>query len=405
MPFGVRTATAPDADVRLLAAALEAMEQAMCIVDMRAPDQPLVHANDAFLRLTGYTRAQLLGRNCRLLQGGLDCGPQRAAIRGLLAAGRSGEVLLRNRRADGAVFDNELSLSPLRDDLGTVTHFVGVQRDVTARLRAEHTRDALRREREDLAEQLQRELVPAVLPEVTGYRVAVRYRPATRPDGSRGEVSGDFYDLVEPGGGPAFALIGDVSGRGPRAAAATTALRWSVRGAVTATSTPARLLRTVNAAVLDVMGERFATMAVGALPTQRGREGEDVVAQVALAGHPPPVLLPRQGRPAAVGAAGSIIGAFPAVDVVDTAVRLPPGSQLVLYTDGVTEARSPCGRMLGEEGLLAALAGLSSHDRTATDAAQRTADAVVAAVDGHVDGGTVDDVTLLVVARTWADPG
>ena len=63
-------------------------------------------------------------------------------------------MLLRNRRADGTVFDNELSLSPLRDAVGTVTHFVGVQRDVTVRLRAERARDALLREREDLAEHL-----------------------------------------------------------------------------------------------------------------------------------------------------------------------------------------------------------------------------------------------------------
>jgi phosphoserine phosphatase RsbU/P len=174
---------------------------------------------------------------------------------------------------------------------------------------------------------------------------------------------------------------------------------------VTATSTPAGLLRTVNSAVLDAMGERFATMVVAALPTERGAADADVVATVALAGHPPPVLLPRAGRPAVVGTPGLLVGAFPGVDVVDTPVRLPPGSQLVLYTDGVTEARRPGGQMLGEEGLLAALAGVPPQDRSAADAAERTAEAVVAAVDRHVGGFAVDDLTLLVVARTGAGPG
>ncbi|MEJ5946741.1 SpoIIE family protein phosphatase [Pseudokineococcus basanitobsidens] len=399
-------------DRGLLVAALEAVDQAVCVADCRAPDEPLVYVNPAFTRATGYTAAQALGRNCRFLQDGLDVGDAPARIRALLDAGAAGVVTLANRRADGRVFVNELSLSPLHDADGAVTHYVAVQRDVSARAEAERARDVLRAEQAEVAETLQRTLVPRALPAVPGWSTAVRYSPATRPDGSRGEVSGDVYDLVPRPGGGWFAVIGDISGRGPRAAATTGVLRWTVRGAATATAGPAELLREVAGAVLDGMDGRFATIAVVALPAVaqdgigqdgRGRDGTGrdggAEAVVALAGHPRPVLLPARGPARLVGRYGSLLGVLPQVRVHDEAVVLGPGDQLVLYTDGVTEAMDARRRMLGEEGLLAALDALGEDDRRAPDAADRAADAVLAAVEAHAGEVGSDDLTLLVLGH------
>lgn len=393
----------------LLVAALEAVDQAVCVADVTAPDEPLVYVNPAFTRTTGYPAAAALGRNCRFLQDGLDVGDAPARVRALLEAGESGVVVLPNRRADGSVFANELSLSPLRDADGRVTHYVAVQRDVTAQVEAERSRDVLRAEQAEVADQLQRTLVPAALPQLAGYRTAVRYSPATRADGSRGEVSGDVYDVLPRPGGGWFAFIGDVSGRGPRAAATTGVLRWTLRGAAAGERRPGPLLREVGGVVRDAMDGRFATLALVALPPADvggpagdgpAEEGGDVAeVVVALAGHPRPVLLPAEGPPRLVGRHGSLLGLLPEVVVHEERVPLRRGDQLVLYTDGVTEAMDGSRRMLGEEGLLAALAALPPAARRGPGTAGRTADAVLAAVERHTGGAGSDDLTLLVLAR------
>ncbi|WP_298990829.1 PP2C family protein-serine/threonine phosphatase [uncultured Pseudokineococcus sp.] len=406
-PAGVGATVGPVEGQGLLVAALEAVDQAVCVADVTAPDEPLVYVNPAFTRTTGYPAAEALGRNCRFLQDGLDVGDAPARIRALLEAGASGVVTLPNRRADGAVFSNELSLSPLRDAEGRVTHYVAVQRDVTAQAAAERARDVLRAEQAEIADQLQRTLVPASLPQLAGYRTAVRYSPATRPDGSRGEVSGDVYDVLPRPGGGWYAFIGDVSGRGPRAAATTGVLRWALRGAAAGERRPGPLLREVGGVVRDAMDGRFATLALLALPAADGgvdggvageeAPGDEVV--VALAGHPRPVLLPAEGPPRLVGRHGSLLGLLPEVVVHEERVALRHGDQLVLYTDGVTEAMDGSRRMLGEEGLLAALDALPPAARRGPGTAGRTADAVLAAVERHTGGSGSDDLTLLVLAR------
>ncbi|GAA2037136.1 SpoIIE family protein phosphatase [Pseudokineococcus marinus] len=400
---GAGATVGPASGQGLLVAALEAVDQAVCVADVTAPDEPLVYVNPAFTRTTGYPAADALGRNCRFLQDGLDVGDAPARIRALLRAGASGVVTLPNRRADGAVFSNELSLSPLRDAEGRVTHYVAVQRDVTAQVEAERARDVLRAEQAEIADQLQRTLVPASLPQLAGCRTAVRYSPATRPDGSRGEVSGDVYDVLPRPGGGWYAFIGDVSGRGPRAAATTGVLRWALRGAAAGERRPGPLLREVGGVVRDAMDGRFATLALVALPAADGGvDGggalEDEVV-VALAGHPRPVLLPAEGPPRLVGRHGSLLGLLPEVVVHEERVALRQGDQLVLYTDGVTEAMDASRTMLGEDGLLAALAALPPASRRGPGTAGRTADAVLAAVERHTGGAGSDDLTLLVLAR------
>ncbi|GGL79323.1 hypothetical protein GCM10010840_16500 [Deinococcus aerolatus] len=123
----------PSPELQLLAQALTASVHSLIIADARQPDLPIIYANPAFERLSGYPAAEILGRNCRFLQGQAPNAAPRQAIRQALAQGGSTTVLLRNFRKDGTPFDNELTLSPMRDAAGTVTHFVGFQIDVTAR--------------------------------------------------------------------------------------------------------------------------------------------------------------------------------------------------------------------------------------------------------------------------------
>lgn len=121
----------------LLQRALEASPVGMLICDMQAADHPLIYVNPAFERITGYAGREVLGRNCRFLQEADSDQPGLASIRAALKEGREGRALLRNYRRDGSPFWNELAITPVRDDAGCLTHYVGVMQDITARRHAE----------------------------------------------------------------------------------------------------------------------------------------------------------------------------------------------------------------------------------------------------------------------------
>lgn len=111
--------------------ALNAVREGVLLVDMVREDQPVIYANDGFLRLTGYDEGEVIGRNCRFLQTTDTDQPAVGLIRDALAEGRSVRVTLRNYRKNGTMFWNELSLSPIRADDGQITHYAGVAHDVT----------------------------------------------------------------------------------------------------------------------------------------------------------------------------------------------------------------------------------------------------------------------------------
>jgi PAS domain S-box-containing protein len=117
------------------------------VANATLPDMPLVYVNPAFEVMTGYALEEVLGRNCRFLQGEDTDQPGLTAIREAIRDRRETTAILRNYRKDGTPFWNELSLSPIRNRQGEVTHFVGIQTDVTARVEFE----AALRESEKLA--------------------------------------------------------------------------------------------------------------------------------------------------------------------------------------------------------------------------------------------------------------
>jgi PAS domain S-box-containing protein len=113
--------------------AIRAVTQGILISDVGQPDHPTIYASPGFERLTGYTAAEAIGRNCRFLQG-KDTDPVAVAhLRDAVRAGQSCSVELLNYRKDGSSFWNELSISPVFDADRRLTHFVGIQTDVTAR--------------------------------------------------------------------------------------------------------------------------------------------------------------------------------------------------------------------------------------------------------------------------------
>lgn len=118
----------------LMLRAVSVARNGVVIADARRHDQPLVYANAAFLRMTGYREAEVLGRNCRFLQGPDTDRNQVHPIGRRLLAGREVDAVLLNYRRDGSAFWNEMHISAVRDAHGEVTHLIGSQFDVTARV-------------------------------------------------------------------------------------------------------------------------------------------------------------------------------------------------------------------------------------------------------------------------------
>ena len=119
-------------ELLLLGRALAESSNGTVIVDMRQEDCPIVFCSEAFVRLTGYSREEVIGRNCRFLQGHEREQESLTELRAALREGRETMVTLRNYRKDGSAFWNELRMAPVRDSEGEVTHFVGIQNDVSA---------------------------------------------------------------------------------------------------------------------------------------------------------------------------------------------------------------------------------------------------------------------------------
>lgn len=123
--------------LRLRDRAIQAVTQGILITDPAQADNPIIYVSPSFEKLTGYSAAEVLGRNCRFLQGPATDSDTVARVRKAIHEGNACKVELLNYRKDGTSFWNELSISPVIDDQGRLTHFVGSQADVTSRRKLE----------------------------------------------------------------------------------------------------------------------------------------------------------------------------------------------------------------------------------------------------------------------------
>ncbi|MDQ1446652.1 MAG: hypothetical protein QOI20_3116 [Acidimicrobiaceae bacterium] len=250
-------------------------------------------------------------------------------------------------------------------------------------------------ERSEVARTLQASLLPPHLPEIPGVELAGLYEPG----GEGLDVGGDFYDvfLTEPGD---WALVvGDVCGKGAEAAAVTAMGRYTLRAAAMQARRPSRVLHVLNEAMVRQGAARpFLTVAYARL--QLGESGGARVT-VGCGGHPLPLVLRADGTVESVGRPGTLLGCFEEVEIEDVAVDLQPGDALVLYTDGVDEARDRGGRQLGPEGLAAVLAGAAGLSPDEVNARVHQAVAAYQADRGDV---VADDVAVLTMRLVGSQP-
>ena len=218
-------------------------------------------------------------------------------------------------------------------------------------------RTRIQAERSYIARTLQESLLPPSLPEINRVEAAARYHAA----GEANEVGGDFYDLFQMAEGVWAAVIGDVKGKGPDAAAMIGLARHTLRAGAMRESDPTVVLTSLNEALSMEGAEDSICTAL--LATIRPDE-RDVHVEVTSAGHPLPLVLRSDGVVETVGTPGTLVGVVSDLDLNPERVRLGAGDALILFTDGVYEAgtgadRFGHGRL---EALLRECQGAAAHD-------------------------------------------
>ena len=357
------------AQLELRNRALAATAEGVVIADARLPDNPIIYANAGFERLTGYSVEDVVGRNCRFLQGPYTDADSLERLRSAIRQKKECTVQLYNYRKDGSTFWNRLSITPIRDAAGEVTHYIGVQSDITGQKRTEEALQAANRKLEAAAERLkkdleaaagmQRALLPEALPQVPGVNLAWAYRPCQ-------ELAGDTLNVFLLDDRRLALYILDVSGHGVAASLLSFTLSHLLSpireksalyqaagdssGAYHALP-PADVVARLNKQFPFNPGlPQYFTIVYGIL------ELETRTLRYVSAGHLDPVYVPA-GEPPRIAAVGSSppVGLFPNPRYQEQVLDLKPGDRVYLSTDGIIEAENREGQEFGLARLIDAL--------------------------------------------------
>ena len=365
-------------------------QRAPCGYLSTTPDGTIVKVNQTFLTWSGYQRSDLVGRRtfAQLLTGGGRIYHETHYAPLLRMQGRVREIALDIVTPDGRRLPALVNSVLERDDAGqprivrTAVFDASERRQyeqelLRAKQRAQESEERARL----LARTLQQSLIPPAPPDIPGLQVSAAYRPAGNGD----EIGGDFYDVFQLGPGEWMVAVGDVRGKGVEAAVVTSLVRHTTRAAAVGHPQPSRVLEMLNEVLVRYGTDRFCTLVLLRLRREAGRW----IATVALGGHPPPLLARRGADPVEVGTPGVVIGVFDQAKVTDVDVPLEPADLVLLYTDGVTEARGG-DSWFGEDRLREAM---SRHGATAATLTSGVLDEVLSFQSGFGR----DDVVLLAL--------
>jgi serine phosphatase RsbU (regulator of sigma subunit) len=266
--------------------------------------------------------------------------------------------------------------SPLTDDVIDAAEAIGAQ----VALAIDNAR--LYQQQKQFADTMQRSLLPRERPVVEGLEVGEVYEQS-----SRVEVGGDLYDFLALDDGRLAVVLGDVTGHGVDATADMAMAKFVFRSLVREHAEPGDFLAAANDVICsEIAGGKFISMSYVVV------DGVAGTVSAASAGHPPPRLVLADGTVSRLAPHGLVLGIEPGQEYSAVGAELPRGASLVLYTDGVVEARRD-GELYGDERLDTLLAGRQ-------DVPARALAALVAEDAREFAGGDLsDDVAVLVIRR------
>jgi PAS domain S-box-containing protein len=278
----------------------------------------------------------------------------------------------------------------VRDEDREVTGLRGLMVDITEQKMVERLLSESRERFAHVARTLQSSLLPPELPAIPGFELAARYRAA----GQGNEVGGDFYDVFSTEDGKWAVVLGDVMGKGPRAAALTGLARHTLRAVTTSKHGPSHVLRRLNDAILkhDPTTTQFATVAL-AFVWQEGELGRTIISS---GGHHLPLIMRADGSVERAGEAGMVLGAFPDPELTDFEVSLQPGDSIIFFTDGVIE-EGEGKRTFGERSLISVVQGAAGRPPS------EIAEAIENAVVDFRPEEPRDDIAILALRFTSAN--
>ncbi len=333
-------------------------------------DLRFVEVNPAGCALLGYDRAELLGRTATDLVVS-ERGDASDELVSPSSSPHEVNQVLEVRRADGTVLALELAVQ------GTPTGWQAIARDVTARQRAEAERELLRQHEHEIAEALQRSLLPRRLPALERLAAAARYLPAS----THAQTGGDWYEVLHISASTVALSVGDVVGKGPTAAAVMGQLRSALASYLLDGHSPAGALERLDTFARRVNGAAGSTCACLTFDWSNG------LLRWSVAGHPPPVLASGGDARFLDEGGGPVLGVRGRATYREATAVLAPGASIVLYTDGLVERRdAPI-----DAGLDRLLDVVRAGSGSSPDALARSVTDTML-VDGHDD-----DVALLVV--------
>lgn len=323
--------------------ALASAAEGITIADAIAADRPLIYVNQGFSRLTGYAIDETLGTNCRFLQGPETDANSIALIRDAIANEQHCEVELLNYRKDGSSFWNHLSITPIRNEAGQTTHFVGIQSDVTRRRKLEDDlRIANERMQNDLraAARVQHALLPTCLPKLPNASIGWAFLPCD-------ELAGDILDVFQLDDSRIAFYVLDVSGHGVQAALlATTLSQWLSRASEKLKQDPVAVLENLNENFqLEAESPQFFTCCYGVLDLQ------NKTLQFSSAGHPSPIIL-RSGEAVEVHSPGFPVGVVEEPDYSLEEVNLRHNDRVYIFSDGASEQVGKSAKQFGTARLI-----------------------------------------------------
>jgi PAS domain S-box-containing protein len=342
-------------------------------------DGRIVEANDAAVSAYGYSHEELLSMAIFDLRPSDSPGLTASQMAEADSVGILFETI--HCRKDGSCFDVEVSSRGA--DMGAQRVLLSVVRDITERKQIERQKEELYQRERHIAEVLQGTLIPQDIPEeLYGCRIAARYQPAL----SEAEVGGDFFDVFDLANGKLGIIIGDVAGKGLKAAVRVAEARYSIRSYAYEDPSPSRALTRANEILCRSRVEDASMLTVFFAVI-------DTVSSsmtFANAGHEPPIVMSPDGSWTELWSPSLPLGIMGGVRYSEHSSGLGRGDRLVMITDGISEARSQEVVLFDKRGVIEYLTG---------SIANPPADMVgglLAAATRHAGGSLQDDAALIV---------